>query len=294
VELKAGIVLVMETQHWTLARKRLTKISCLVLWQVTLDQSARAHTNERHQLTLPPSFGSAYVGEPFSCTLCANNELEADSERRISNIKVDAEMQTVSETIPLDLTSTDEGSVDRQRGFGESLQRIVRFDLREVGSHTLAVNVNYFESTISSGRVRNFRKLYQFVARPCLNVRTKVSPFSSENADETRSFALEAQMSNMADGPVTLRTVTFNPKSAFKATSLNWDTMQLEGQDNKTPILSPRDITQIAFLIEQQGEDLKPELTKDGKVILGQLSISWRTAMGDTGFLSTGWITTKR
>ncbi|MBH1945675.1 DUF974 domain-containing protein, partial [Erythrobacter sp. YJ-T3-07] len=26
-------------------------------------------------LNLPPSFGSAYVGETFSCTLCANCEV---------------------------------------------------------------------------------------------------------------------------------------------------------------------------------------------------------------------------
>lgn len=203
-------------------------------------------------------------------------------------------MQTENGSTPLDLTSSQEDSADRQVHPGESLQKIVRFNLLEVGNHTLAVNMSYFENSKSSGRVRTFRKLYQFVVRPCLNVKTKVSSFAADDVDDTKSLVMEAQLNNLADGPIMLKQVSFNPKTAYKSTSLNWDMLQAKGQAVDNPILSPQDITQIAFLITPQDNGPSKEMTKDGRLILGQLSIEWRTEMGDTGFLTTGWLTTKK
>lgn len=249
-------------------------------------------------LTLPPAFGSAYVGETFSCTLCANNELPADAERQITSIKIQAEMQAPSGTTSLETAPSDEGLSKFAMEPGGSLQKIVRFDLREEGSHTLAVNLSYSETTISreqsasSGRIRTFRKLYQFVCRPCLNVRTKVSNLPGISQSQMERFVVEVQLDNMADSSITLKNASFNPKSAFRTTSLNWDV--LEKQDAGCPIMAPRDVLQIAFLVEQQDDSSRKEVTKDGRTILGQLGIQWRTAMGDSGFLTTGWLATKR
>lgn len=209
-------------------------------------------------------------------------------------------MQAPSGTIPLDLLPIDDLPAGRQLKPAQSLQKIVRFDLREEGSHTLAVNLTYSETTIikdqsaSGGRIRTFRKLYQFMARPCLNVRTKVSPcFLDDTANEATNFALEAQLDNMADSAVTLTRVFFNPKPAFTSTSFNWETVQSEGYLVESPLLAPRDVTQIAFLLQQQ-DNVEREMTRDGRAILGQLTIEWRTTMGDMGLLSTGWLTTKK
>ena len=149
----------------------------------------------------------------------------------MSNVKLAADMQSPSGTIGLDLLP--DSSTSGILNPGQPIQKNVRFDLREEGSHTLAVNVSYSETTISkdqaasSGRVRSFRKLYQFVARPCLNVRTKVSTFAAE-ANNATTFALEAQIDNLADDSIVLKPVTFNPKPAFKASSLNWDSFPLK------------------------------------------------------------------
>lgn len=252
-------------------------------------------------LTLPPAFGAAYVGETFSCTLCANNELAAESDRRVSNVKVIGEMQTPSGTMPLDLEPSRHESQGHDIGPGTSMQRLVRFDLREEGNHTLAINVSYSETLTAKdhsalgGRSRSFRKLYQFIARPCLNVRTKISPLKLEPGEEVRGWVLEAQLDNVTDGPVTLRTVTLTPKPPFRTTSLNWDSGQLTHQRTTTcPLLSTRDVMQVAFLIEPSEQGSTTETIKDGRVVLGQLSIQWRTLMGDAGHLSTGWLTTKR
>lgn len=252
-------------------------------------------------LTLPPTFGAAFVGQTFSCTLCANNELQPDAERQVSNVKVGAEMRSPSGTTPLDVMPKDEPFLPGQLQPGGSLQRTVQFDLREEGPHTLAVNVNYSETTISKdhaasgGRARSFSKLYQFPARPCLNVRTKISPFPHEDPLDIKQLALEAQLDNVGDGPVTLQAVTFAPKPTFKSTSLNWDNSRDSNEVGlNCPILSPRDVVQVAFLVEVKDDGPARELTRDGRIVLGQLSIQWRTAMGETGFLSTGWLTTKR
>lgn len=190
------------------------------------------------------------------------------------------------------------------------MQKIVRFELRDEGNHVLAVSLSYSETTMSnehsasSGRVRTFRKLYQFIAQPCLSVRTKVSEIQPRDVEgmkfsvSNQRFALEAQLENMADGPITLEEVAFRPKSPFRSTSINWDVAPPDMENVDARTLTPRDVSQVAFLVgqadDQHGRNSSRETTKDGRAILGQLNIRWRTTMGDLGFLSTGWLMARR
>ncbi|KAJ5179723.1 hypothetical protein N7492_002933 [Penicillium capsulatum] len=260
-------------------------------------------------LTLPPAFGSVYVGETFACTLSANNEIASgDPGRVVASVRIVAEMQTPSSVATLDLEPSDDSAQSSGLQTGESLQKIVRYDLKEEGNHILAVSVSYSETRIgrdaqaASGRVRTFRKLYQFVAQPCLSVRTKASelpPLEVDNKSlgpygKTRllRFALEAQLENVGDGAVVVKNTRLNPKSPFKSQSLNWDATVAD--ESAPPTLNPRDVLQVAFLVEQKEcqpeglEALQKDLRRDGRATLGQLSIEWRGAMGDKGFLTTG------
>ncbi|KAL9604968.1 MAG: hypothetical protein Q9219_000156 [cf. Caloplaca sp. 3 TL-2023] len=254
-------------------------------------------------LTLPPAFGSAYVGETFSCTLCANNELPNDTNRKITDVSITTEIQAPTQTISLDLSSGDreKGSLEPK----ESLQKIVRFDLKEEGNHVLAVSIKYTERMLdaddgSRGRARTFTKLYQFQSAPCIAVRSKVSDLASKGLESEKrshtkrmSFVLEAQLENMADGPITLAEVACSPKKSFDITSINWETSRVGAGKAERPFLMARDVTQAAFLVKQR-PNTTVELTKDGRVILGQLLIRWRTSMGDPGSLTTGWLTTRK
>ena len=85
------------------------------------------------------------------------------------SVKVAAEMQTPSQTLPLQLHPENEEAARSGLIYADSTQSIVRFDLREEGSHTLIVSISYNESfqsasdtAVSGGRIRSFRKLYQF------------------------------------------------------------------------------------------------------------------------------------
>ena len=208
-------------------------------------------------------------------------------------------MQAPTQNLPLDLSSTLDESTGSDLDSGGSLQKLVRFDLKEEGNHVLAVSVTYTELRPDNDgelkeRTRTFRKLYQFVAAPCLSVRTKVSDFplrGIESGHRSKSkhllVAIEAQLENMADGPITLKEITFSPKKSFSTTSI-----QPDDQGQECPFLQPRNVTQVAFLIKQLPKPMA-ETTKDGRIFLGQLKIQWRTSMGDPGFLATGWLTTR-
>lgn len=267
-------------------------------------------------LSLPPAFGSAYVGETFACSLCANNELLGDSDKSISSVRIVAEMQTPSQHIPLPLQSSSEEEANRQTSERDHpLQRIIRFDLKEEGNHVLAINVAYTETTTGSGqatsaRQRSFRKLYQFAAQPCLSVRTKATQLpSTEVADKSMGpygrsslarYALEAQLENVSDGTIVLEEATLRPKPPFRSMSLNWDSAKGGDEFASQPVLNARDILQVAYLVEQeQGvsdglEELKATMKREGRAVLGQLSIQWRGAMGEIGSLSTGSLLTRK
>ena len=151
-------------------------------------------------LTLPAAFGAAYIGEAFTCTLCANNELDANGARTVSGVRIVAELQTPS--IPagtalelkdgagVDPTSGDAGEDGRDVLPGETLQKTLRHELKEEGPHVLAVTVSYTETMqsgsggASGGRARTFRKLYQFVAQQAIAVRSKVTERRCRVAEE--------------------------------------------------------------------------------------------------------------
>lgn len=119
-------------------------------------------------------------------------------------------MQTPSNPTgsPLDLAGADEELEDAvSPAPGESLQRILKFELKEEGNHVLAVTVTYTETVLgegraSGGRVRTFRKLYQFVAQQLLSVRTKAGELSQRNG--MSRYLLEAQLENTGEAAVSL------------------------------------------------------------------------------------------
>ena len=226
-------------------------------------------------------------------------------------------MQTPSQTVPLDLYSPLPEDEQKFLQPGSSLQKILRFDLKEEGNHVLAVNVSYTETTQGEGvsqapvgRSRNFRKLYQFIAQPCLSVRTKTTEYPAAEVDDKTfgpygksnllRYVLEAQLENVGDAAIVLERTFLDVKPPFKSTSLNWDLTLPGNTERERPKLHPRSVQQVAFLVEQQHgiteglERLKQELKSQGRTVLGQLSIEWRGAMGDRGFLTTGNLLTRK
>lgn len=237
------------------------------------------------------SFGSAYVGERFSCTLCANNDLADDAPRRIRDVRIDAEMKTPGAAAAqrLDLTPPQPAAaVDLDPG--NTLQRVMAFDLKEEGNHVLSVTVSYYEASETSGRTRTFRKLYQFICKTSLIVRTKVSPLGGADAEDRRrqkglpaAWALEAQLENCGEDAVQLEKVVMDLEGGLRYRDCNWET-----GGGERPVLQPSEVEQVCFVVEEtaDGGGVKP--MPDGRVVFGVLGIGWRGEMGNRGFLSTG------
>lgn len=233
-------------------------------------------------------------------------------------MRIDAEMKVPSSPTPIQLdlgpevtspttltsptspkVQIDDGEPHPKSGVdlapAESLQKVVNFELKEEGSHVLAVTVTYTETTPTSGRVRTFRKLYQFVCKGCMVVRTKAGllpPPSSEGEDGVakrgRRWALEAQLENTGEETITLDMVILETREGFKSKGINWEVVR-EGEDMEKPVLMPGDVQQVCFVVEEVlDEDGKGQEAEDGRVIFGILSMGWRGPMGNRGYLSTG------
>ncbi len=290
-------------------------------------------------LNLPPSFGSAYVGELFACTLCVNHDVPigVDVEggvtvprRAIRDVRIEAEMKTPSTTgvVKLELTTgggseqdslganaltvtIGSGGVDLE--VGQTLQKVVRFDLKEEGNHVLAVTVSYYEVTDTSGRTRTFRKLYQFICKSSLIVRTKAGPYaaatmppatgapaSSKDGTTTpfRRWVLEAQLENCGEDAMQLDRVTLQLEPALAYQDCNdWDDSTDSETDisppgrslsshSRRPVLHPGEVEQVSFLIEETEPGLQEQ--GNGRLVFGVLDIGWRGEMGNRGSLSTG------
>lgn len=256
-------------------------------------------------LTLPAAFGAAYVGETFTCTLCANNELAASTEERktVSGVQITAELQTPSskgEGIPLQLEKSSEGDLEDGSDLpaGNTLQRTLRHELKDEGPHVLAVTVTYTETLRTSsgeaataGRARTFRKLYQFNAQALLAVRSKVTERTrtrQAGEEAPRQWILEAQLENVGDAAVVLERVRLKEKEGIKSQEMNSpSTGGTEG--GEATVLKPQDVEQVMFVLEE--ETAAEE--KTGRVPLGQLSIDWRSAMCEKGSLTTGWLSSR-
>ena len=149
-------------------------------------------------------------------------------------------------------------------------------------------------------------------------------------AGERESYALECQLENLSDDVITIEKLGFEGRAPFQGWGVNWDadlpslssspSRGEEGGPSKrsakglghvdVPSLAPREVTQVAFLVAEgsgsgaesekgtgvrKGREVaRKEVTKDGRTILGVLTIHWRSAMGHLGVLSTGWLTSRR
>lgn len=247
-------------------------------------------------LSLPLSFGSASVGESFSCTLCANNDLDPDApaapgaQKRIRDVRIEAEMKTPgsASVVKLELGPVGDGDKDAAGAGGGAvdlepggtLQRIVSFDLREEGNHVLAVTVSYYEASDLSGRTRTFRKLYQFICKPSMIVRTKAGPLRKGPEGDKR-WVLEAQLENCSEDVMQLESVILDLEAELGYSDCNWDA------GAKRPVLHPGEVEQVCFVVkEKEGERAVED--PEGRTAFGVLRIGWRGEMGSRGFLTTG------
>ncbi|KAK5110726.1 hypothetical protein LTR62_005603 [Meristemomyces frigidus] len=262
-------------------------------------------------LTLPSAFGAAFVGETFTCTLCVNNEIaqdEAGSRRSVSAVKVIAELQTPGQQqgVALPLSSASANSEEDENEDtssaedlppGTTLQQTLRHELKEEGPHVLAVTVTYTETThnnsddgggASGGRVRSFRKLYQFVAQQLIAVRSKITPRKSGEKGG-RQWVLEAQLENVGEATAAVvERVWLEGKEGLACREVGG-----RGEGESVGVLKPGDVEQVMFLVREEQELEGGGDGGVGRMELAKLCVDWRGPMGEKGSLTTGWLAWK-
>lgn len=126
-----------------------------------------------------------FIGETFSCCLLAHNE----GAQSVGQVAIAAQMQTPS----LALQLTDDAGDEQQLAPGQSLPRTITCEIKEEGTHVLAVTVTYARALnsdpappaadslapVAEPRPRTYKKLYQFVAQQAILVRTKARALPS-------------------------------------------------------------------------------------------------------------------
>jgi len=123
---------------------------------------------------------------------------------------------------------------------GQTLQKVVNFDLREEGNHVLAVTVSYYESTDTNGRARSFRKLYQFISKGSLIVRTKAGPLPPTKMSGRR-WVLEAQLENCSEDAIELDRVELDLDPALAHDQdCNWERTR-----SLRPLLHPGEVCTV-------------------------------------------------
>jgi trafficking protein particle complex subunit 13 len=116
-------------------------------------------------------------------------------------------------------------------------------------------------------------------------------------------------MTSMAND-FSIQAVTLTTNPILRSSSLNWDNIALpSSSDHNTPhnpILNPRDVVQVAFVLEKLPKDDTKDIpdeafahvpklpSGDHRIALGQLSIQWRSTMGERGSLKTAWLSSRR
>jgi len=239
-------------------------------------------------LTLPAAFGAAYVGETFTCTLCGNNEVQEGEQRRVSGIRINAELQTPSDqsgtALVLDKADDVEDG-DGEVAPGVTIQRTLKYKLKEEGPHVLAVTVTYTETPYGGERprTRSFRKLYQFVSQQLIAVRSKVTERKRRENDAGRRWILEAQLENVGEASAVLEEVRLNEREGITSVALNG------GLRKGAVVLKPQDVEQVMFVLEE----MENQQSTEARIPLAQLNIDWRSAMGERGSLTTGWLASR-
>ncbi|RUO97145.1 hypothetical protein BC936DRAFT_140906 [Jimgerdemannia flammicorona] len=256
-------------------------------------------------LTLPSAFGNIYLGETFSSYLCINNEAAVP----VREVGVKAELQTGSQRFNLtDTTSRPLATMDK----GSTCEFVVSHEIKELGVHILVCSVHY---VTADGEKKYFRKYYKFQVMNPLAVKTKVN-----NMTDGRVF-LEAQVQNVANSPMFLERMRFEPAEHFAFRDLNfiigpstgYTTAATTGAATTTTAtttatttttsptapsvfgahnyLNPQDIRQYLYLLTPK-KLLDDRLARTTNA-LGKLDIIWRSTLGETGRLQTSQLTRK-
>ncbi|KJE92725.1 hypothetical protein CAOG_03639 [Capsaspora owczarzaki ATCC 30864] len=239
-------------------------------------------------LMLPQNFGNIFLGETFSSYISVHN----DSNMRIRDVAVKAELQTTSQRVPL----SDLAPSDKELSPGASVDVVVHHEVKELGVHILVCSVSYM--TADDER-KIFRKFFKFNVLHPLAVKTKVYNVEDD-------IFLEAQVQNITPAPMYIEAVKFEAMPQFDFQDLNVLSSAASASSSSTnqaglkasPAttfglayhVNPQDIRQYLYRLSPK---VKGDKTARAADKIGKMDILWKTNMGEVGRLQTSQLPRK-
>ncbi|TMW46077.1 hypothetical protein DOY81_008849 [Sarcophaga bullata] len=214
-------------------------------------------------MLLPQSFGNIYLGETFSSYICVHN----CTSHTVEGVTVKADLQ--SNNTRINLPMHENKAKPAALGPDETLDDVIRYEVKEIGTHILVCEVNYITP---AGLAQYFRKFFKFRVLKPLDVKTK---FYNAEMDE---IYLEAQIQNITTGPFCLEKVELDSSDQY---TVRHSIPCLMGSQYSPPKICCN-----------QAIAPKPEVAKDIKALriantVGKLDIVWRSNLGEKGRLQT-------
>ncbi|XP_030384230.1 probable trafficking protein particle complex subunit 13 homolog isoform X2 [Scaptodrosophila lebanonensis] len=222
-------------------------------------------------MLLPQSFGNIYLGETFSSYICVHN----CTTHTVEGVTVKADLQSNTTRISL---PTHENKTQSTLAPEETLDDVISYEVKEIGTHILICEVHY---TTPAGFSQSLRKFFKFQVLKPLDVKTKFY-----NAEEMDEIYLEAQIQNVTSSPFCLEKVELDGSDKYTITSLN-TLPNGESVFTSKNMLQPNNSCQFLYCIKP-----KCEIAKDIKTLrlannVGKLDIVWRSKLGEKGRLQT-------
>ncbi|KZT03573.1 DUF974-domain-containing protein [Laetiporus sulphureus 93-53] len=260
-----------------------------------------SHVTE--MLMLPSSFGSIQLGETFTSCLSVNNEASVD----IEFVTLTVEMQTALTKTPL----AEIGGEGQPLRVGESLERVVSHEVKELGQHALACTVSYrlppgsriapgTATDVNDPELQVFRKFYKFAVTNPLSVKTKVhvprAPTALMFRSEREKVFLEIHIQNLTQDAMWLERMYLECADGWQAHNANAvRSKDSEGNESifsgSMALMQPQDMRQYVYILAPTVLALFPVTHPPGSVVpLGRLDISWRSSFGEPGRLLTSML----
>ncbi|KAI0637237.1 DUF974-domain-containing protein [Trametes polyzona] len=263
-------------------------------------KTLRDLTHITELLTLPAAFGAIQLGETFSSCLSINNDANID----VDGVTVRVEMQTASSKALL----AEFGGPSHRLAVGETLEKIVSHEIKELGQHVLGCTVSYRvppgvrQPPPQAGDpqdpgVHTFRKFYKFAVTNPLSVKTKVhlprSPTALLSAQEREKVFLEVHIQNLTQDAMWLERMQFECIEGWQVQDANILEHAATGSkeylfSGSTALMQPQDLRQYIYILSPKVLPAFPISHVPGTILpLGRLDISWRSCYGEPGRLLT-------
>uniref|UniRef100_A0A5K3FJQ5 Ig-like domain-containing protein n=1 Tax=Mesocestoides corti TaxID=53468 RepID=A0A5K3FJQ5_MESCO len=269
-------------------------------------------------LNLPQSFGTLFLGETFSCHINLHNE----SQFECKNVVLKVAIQGRNEYVPLQPHGISAGQLPSAADMGsgggggggvgctlgpnENLNVIFQHEMKDLGANTLVCSVSYTVQTQSplpslplafparpppsneeigprpSETPYNFMKNFKFmVEKPFDFKQTSV-------ATSTSDVYVEAQIENLMPYAIMMERISWEVGPHIKVTDMNtltdWTRSKpnhVRGSNIQNVFMAPRDVWRLLYRTQP------PIQGVPGDLKLGNLDITWRSAMGERGHLQT-------